>query len=60
VAGVAPSGTPLYEHAESVDGHAVRLSAAAPLRTLLSTPTLPQELLDAIPEPQGAGGRVVQ
>ena len=58
--GVAPSGEQLYEHAETVDGHALRLSAAPPLRTLLSTPELPAELLEAIPEPkQGPGGRAI-
>lgn len=60
LAGRAPSGTQLYEHAEQVDGHTLRLSAEAPLRTLLSTPALPAELLEAIPElKEGPGGRLV-
>lgn len=49
--GPTPAGTQLYEATEDVDGHVVRLSAADPLRTLLSTPQLPEELLKAIPEP---------
>ena len=50
--GLSPSGAQLYEHEERVDGHAIRLSAVPPLRTLLSTPELPPELLEAIPQPK--------
>ena len=50
--GLSPSGGQLYEHDEQIDGHAIRLSAAPPLRTFLSTPELPPELLEVIPQPK--------
>jgi hypothetical protein len=46
----SPSGAELYEAVEYLDGFAVRLSAVDPLRALLSTPKLPAELLEALPE----------
>lgn len=46
----SPSGAELYEAVEYLDGFAVRLSAVDPLRALLSTPKLPAELLEVLPE----------
>lgn len=56
LAGTNPNGAPLYEKRVVVDGTAVQLSKQDPLKTLLTTPKLPAELVEHLPaETEGPG-----
>jgi hypothetical protein len=44
--GSTPNGAPLYE---TVDGHVVKIASKTPLKSLLSTPQLPENLAAHLP-----------
>ena len=50
LAGTTPNGAPVYDKSETIDGHEIQTSATPPLRTLLSTPALPEELVEHLPK----------
>jgi hypothetical protein len=48
--GTNPNGEPLYDgETKTIDGHTITTSATPPLRKLLSTPALPEELVKHLP-----------
>lgn len=47
--GSSPNGAPLYETVEVIDGHVVKIASKTPLKSLLSTPQLPENLAAHLP-----------
>lgn len=47
--GSTPNGAPLYETVEVIDGHVVKIASKTPLKSLLSTPQLPENLAAHLP-----------
>jgi len=52
--GSTPNGAPLYETVEVIDGHVVKLASKPPLKSLLSTPQLPENLAAHLPSDPAA------
>ena len=48
--GTDPNGEPAYENTQTIDGHVVKTSATHPTRKILSTPQLPEELVEHLPK----------